>query len=145
MSGVELSMLYASILESKRVPICGKWKSSLYGRMGGSVCTRACVRFFRESIIVIASCHGTVRNSKTTINRFFSYPVVARVSRCVAVVLLFEEVDRRRWVAGLAELSTYLPRWHITYFYFLALLRIVLASPLIWPLASPELVRPVMI
>lgn len=54
----------------------------------------------------IMSRYGT---AKTTINRFFSYPVVARVSRCVAVVLLLEEVGRPRWVAGLAELSTCLP------------------------------------
>lgn len=43
-------------------------------------------------------------------------------------------------------LSTYLPTLlsTFTYFYFLALLRIVLASPLLLHLASPELLRFVM-
>lgn len=66
--------------------------------VGGLVCTRACVRFFRESIIVIASCHGTVRNSKTTINRFFSLLPGCRTgeSVCGCCVVLFE----RRLVVG---------------------------------------------
>lgn len=67
MSGNELNLLCASMLKSKCVPICGSWKSSMYGRMGGSSCARACVRFFRESIIVIASCHGTEQQKQLSI------------------------------------------------------------------------------
>lgn len=81
MSRGELNLLYASILESKCVrAVCDEGKSSMCGlKNGWNWCVRArCVRFFRESIIVIASCHGTVRNSK---NNYQSFSLTWGVAR----------------------------------------------------------------
>lgn len=69
MSGTELNLLCASMLKSKCVPICGNWKSSMYGKdrwivVYARVCTILSGKHHRHRIM---SRYGT---AKTTINRF---------------------------------------------------------------------------
>lgn len=109
------------------------------GRLVRCVRARVCVRFFRERHHRhrhrIMSRYGT---AKQTIDRFYS--MTTRVFSCnhsrgwvgMSVVVLFEEeIVGAGWLAE--YLPTYLPTLlsTFTYFYFLALLNIVLASPLL--------------
>lgn len=142
MSRGEVNLLYASILESKYV--CGlrrgqkqhvwveEWVELVCTR---ALCTILSGKHHRHRIM---SRYGTEQQKQLSI--VFSHLGVARKAvgggECVLGCCAVVRGSCRRWVAGLAELSTY-PVRHLTYFYFLALLRIVLASPLLSAFAGP--------
>lgn len=92
MSGVELSMLYGSTGEQACADLRQVEKQHVRkdGWIGvyARVCTILSGKHHRHRIM---SRYGT--EQQNNYQSLFSYPVVARVSRCVAVVLLFE---RRR-------------------------------------------------